>query len=360
MGLRIAIAGWIGSDNLGDELILKCMGTALKAHQATPVAISINPIETRATHGLEVFAHRSPRDSRALARGLATVDGMIFGGGGLIQDETSPWNIPFHTSRIRSATRAGVPTIALGLGVGAVSGRIGRRMTRRALVSLGAIVVRDEASAANLSERGLPGSLVGADPVIGATIRTQAPTDTICLVLRRANRPGLRTAAATSPGPDPKEVAGIARAVDGLAASTGLGVRMVVFHKSRDDMWHRAVAERLTVPTELVVPHLGSVLDEVGKSKLVVTMRYHGAIAALLHQRPTVLLDYSPKMASLAAESGGWAATVDPNNLTAPILIAAAASARERAARIPEARHGLEARLAINQRVLDEFLATVS
>ena len=34
------------------------------------------------------------------------------------------------------------------------------------------------------------------------------------------------------------------------------------------------------------------------------SMRYHRAIAALLHGRAGVLLDYSPKVALLAAEGG--------------------------------------------------------
>ena len=55
---------------------------------------------------------------------------------------------------------------------------------------------------------------------------------------------------------------------------------MVAFQESRDAAIHRAVAERLKAPTELVVPHLASVIDEVGKSRLIITMRYHGAIAA--------------------------------------------------------------------------------
>ena len=68
-------------------------------------------------------------------------------------------------------------------------------MTRVALGSLAAIVVPDDASAANLSERGLPGSLVGADPVLAAEVADRSPTDTIGVVLRRPNRPELRTAA---------------------------------------------------------------------------------------------------------------------------------------------------------------------
>ena len=48
----------------------------------------------------------------------------------------------------------------------------------------------------------------------------------------------------------------------------------------------------------------------VADCQAVVTMRYHGGIAALLHSKPTVLLDYSPKMGGLADEGGGWAPTV--------------------------------------------------
>ncbi|MXW88644.1 MAG: polysaccharide pyruvyl transferase CsaB, partial [Acidimicrobiaceae bacterium] len=60
MALRIALAGWYGSDNLGDEMILSCMAAALRARGVEPVAVSIDPERTAAVHGVEAVAHRSP------------------------------------------------------------------------------------------------------------------------------------------------------------------------------------------------------------------------------------------------------------------------------------------------------------
>ncbi len=105
------------------------------------------------------------------------------------------------------------------------------------------------------------------------------------------------------------------------------------------------------------MPTLRTVLTEVGRSRLVITMRYHGAVAALLHTRPAVLLDYSPKMASLAAESRGWAPRVDPSDISADQLAAAICAALENAERVCEARGDLRARLTRNNDALETLLA---
>ena len=116
---------------------------------------------------------------------------------------------------------------------------------------------------------------------------------------------------------------------------------------------HRSVAEHLDSEAELAAPGLDDVLDEVGKSRLVITMRYHGAIAALLHGRPAVLLDYSPKMSSLAAEGGRWAPLVTSLQPEPDRLVRAAEAAIGVAPRASEVRELLRERLSENDRALD-------
>ena len=145
----------------------------------------------------------------------------------------------------------------------------------------------------------------------------------------------------------------MARAIEAAASETGLKPRLISFEAAYDDPLHRAVADRMAVPAEVASPDLGTVLAEVGRSRLVIAMRYHGAVAALLHGRPAVLVDYSPKMASLAAEGGGWAHLVDPSRLDAEGLRCAASGAMDAVGRAPEALAGLRSRLPSNEAALD-------
>lgn len=360
MSRRIAIAGWIGSDNLGDELILRSLADTVRERGATPVAISLDPGTTEAVHGIESVAHRGPRDTRTLDRALTGVDGLIFGGGGLVQDETSPWNVPFHFSRIQRALRQDLPVLGLALGVGRVEGRVARRLVERVLPRLEAVVVRDSDSAARLADLDVHGARVGTDPVVGVVPRSADASATIAVMLRRPNRPGV-VPARWRPAPDEQDpfLTGIQPALDSLAEATGATLRLVAMQPGRDGPLHEVIAEGLHGPVELVSPRLETVMDTVADCQAVVTMRYHGGIAALLHSKPTVLLDYSPKMGGLADEGGGWAPTVGLGGLDGDSLLEGLRAARALVARIPAALEGLRSRLSVNHGALDDFLATL-
>lgn len=355
MTRRIAVAGWFGSDNLGDELILHCLIRALRDRGTEPVAISIDSARTSRDHGIAAIPHRSPSQSMALRRALGDCEGMAIAGG-LIQSETSPWNIPFHTSRLRAAGGR-CRSAAVGMGVGQVLGPLGRGLARSSLRRLRRIVVRDADSARRLRDWGLDDVAVGADPVMALEPDPVEPDDTMCVILRPPNRPGLRTAAAKAGRSRPSGAAldQMARAIDAAAAETGLAVRFVAFQASRDGPLHAQIAERLAAPAEMVEPTLHSVISDVGRSRIVVTMRYHGAVAALLHGRPAVLLDSSPKMASLASEAGRWAQLLDPGQLEAG-LSTAVSDALDARSRALEARDDLRTRLAVNDGAIDELI----
>ena len=362
MTLRIAIAGWFGSDNLGDELILQSLIQSLRARGAEPVVISIDSARTRRDHAVNAVAHRNPGHSPTLRRALGNIDGMAVAGG-IIQSETSPWNIPFHTSRLRAAARAGCAMAAVGIGVGHVHGWLGRGLSRSSLKRFDRIVVRDSESAQRLRQWGLD-TVMGADPALALEPPPVDPDDTMCVILRPSNRRGPRTAAGKAKralkttGQAPT-LDRIARAIDEAATATGLAPRFVAFQASRDGPLHDQVADRLTATAEVLTPTLDTVSAEVARSRLVVTMRYHGAIVALVHDRPAVMLDASPKMASLAAEGGGWAPRLGLGQLEASRLAPAAADALRADTRRAEARGELTERLAVNDAALDALTGRV-
>ena len=351
MTRRVAITGWFGSDNLGDELILRALVRQLRQRGAELVAVSIDADATERIHRIAAVDHRSPLGRNHLERSLRGMDGLVVTGG-LIQTETSMWNVPFHAMRMRPARF--MPGCAVGLGVGRVSGPIAVSIARRALGRLNPIVVRDHDSADRLLAWSLDGVRVGSDAVIGEPVDHVEPEDTVCVVLRPPNRRGLGTAATKAAGsPSVSGVADLAAALASVSDATGLSIRMVAFQESRDMPIHRAVADRLESGIDLVAPELDDVLTEVGRSRLVITMRYHGAIAALLHGRPAVLLDYSPKMGALAGEGGRWAPLVNPYQTDADRMVRAAEAALAVAARSAEARDALRSRLVENDRALD-------
>lgn len=308
---RILVLGWIGSPNLGDELITEQTCRLLREAGCEPTLVTIDP-EASAHFGTPLVRHAGARDALPLALAMRRHDGAVFGGGGLIQDETGPLNIAFHLSRLATARMLRRPWIGLGLGIGAVDRRTGRLLVRAVLRGAEAITVRDSASAER--HRRLTGrpAVVGADPVFLSHPDPIVPSDHLVVSLRRANEAGQRRLATSTP-PSPSVVAHWADLIDALAAAHGLGVRFVAWERDQDAALHDAVARELSAPSEREVPGVADVVERMGSGRLVLTMRYHGAVAALLHRRPAVVLDYSPKMGDLVAESNGGAALLSLN-----------------------------------------------
>src|SRR3546814_3856222 len=75
------VAAWIGSANLGDELVFKALAAQLAARDVQIAALSVAPDATSAAHGV---------DSRRRQSALTTRTGLtVLGGGGLLQDRKS-------------------------------------------------------------------------------------------------------------------------------------------------------------------------------------------------------------------------------------------------------------------------------
>ena len=339
---------------MGDELILRALIRDLREMGAEPAAITSDADHTWLNHRIDSHLHRSPRDHRRLAAGLRRADGLALTGG-LIQNETSAWNLPYHAGRLWAA--GGTPAAAVGLGAGRVNGRWGRLVAERMMRKAAPVVVRDRDSATRLSDLGVRNIRVGADPVLALEPDPVAAGNTMCVILRPPNRPGPGTAAAKARPPSPERAQRTAEALDAAADDLGFTIRLVAFHDGRDRAVHEEVARRLTVSAELVSPGLEEAVAEVGRSRLVIAMRYHGAVAALLTDRPAVLIDYSPKMRSLAAEGGGWAPLLDYRGLSPDRLRMAVGEAMARPERVAAAREEAQSRLEINRRALEELAA---
>jgi polysaccharide pyruvyl transferase CsaB len=352
-GLTCTVAAWIGSANLGDELVFAALAAQLQARGVQVEALSTAPAATAAEHG--VPAHRRRHVWRIDRR----TEVMVLGGGGLLQDETSSFNLDLHLLPVGVARVRRQPVAGVGLGAGPLQTRAGRFRVRAALRGV-PLAVRDAASADLLRAVGLGRPTVAADLSLSLPLPTAAPRERIVVCLRPwSGRRHSVPARLRSHPPDDAFVAGAARALDDLAADTGLPVHLVAFDAPKDGPLHEAVAARMSSAPTLASPDRHRVLDEVAASELVVAMRYHGGMAAVLAGRPAVLVGYSPKVDALAAELGRGAAALrwSPHGLDG--LAAAAGHVMDRGDDVVAARARLVERERGNGAVLDRLLEQV-
>lgn len=302
--MRVAIAGWTGSTNLGDELVLAGLRVLLAERGVTAHALSRAPEATEEAHGLLATGDTDLSGTRRLLR---SADAVVFGGGGLVQDETSPFNLPYHLSRTWLARAVGTPWAGIGLGAGPLTTGIGRGLARTLRSAVG-LSVRDPYSAEVLRTARVRDVTVASDLALHLPRPTVEAEDVATVSLRFWSGSGgsylpvaMRRTTDETPAWFIDEAA---TALDSVADRTGLSVRLVALQTDRDHEIHERVAERMHNPADLRVPTLDTVVDEIARGRVVVAMRYHAAIAATLAGRPVVGIGYSPKVEGLVSELG--------------------------------------------------------
>lgn len=327
--MRVLVCGWIGSTNLGDEIVFAGVRQLLAPWRPRIAAVSSDPARTRQVHGVTTVR---PGDAARLIQAAREADLVVFGGGGLVQDETSALNLPYHLARLLPAIATRTPVVGMGLGVGPLNTGLGRAQAGL-LRHFHTVVVRDEASVALLRELDVP-ALLGADaawhlagPDGLSALNAPAAADGD----RSAGNPrselqgkagiesrltvGLRPWSGGGGGWLPVSwrragaqadwlVPTLAAALDRLVERSGLSLRMVAMQTDRDDALHQQVAAAMRHPVEVVVPNAHTVVPMMGSGRAAVAMRYHAGVSATLMGRPSTLIGYSPKVDALADELG--------------------------------------------------------
>ena len=140
--MKILLAGYFGSGNIGDEAILQVLATQLKKQFpfGEITALSGNPDETSRLYDIG-SAHKYSIVN--ILKGMLSCDAFILGGGGLLQDSTSARSLLYYSSLIILAKLFRKRTILLGQGIGPVHNTA---LLKKALKKVDLVTVRDERS----------------------------------------------------------------------------------------------------------------------------------------------------------------------------------------------------------------------
>jgi polysaccharide pyruvyl transferase CsaB len=286
--MRVLVSAWVGSPNLGDELVFAALLAKLRARGADVTVTSLDPGGTEVRFGVETIPFR------ALVRGSNAVrhaDLVVFGGGGLLQDATSALSVPAQVWRLLAARPFHTPVVAIGLGAGPLRRKSMRALAGLALRHHSGCAVRDADSASVLAACNVRDVRLAADLAVSLPDRPGGARDDIVACLRPWGRDDTQRFATRA-----------AAALDALSQRLDTHVRLVAFEPGRDDRLHEQVAHAMRATVTVESPDYSNILEAVGSARLVVAMRYHSAIAALLAGRPVAMLGYLPKVVALAAE----------------------------------------------------------
>jgi polysaccharide pyruvyl transferase CsaB len=303
---RLVLSGYYGFRNSGDEAVLQSILLALEDQGARhgfrvePVVLSIDPELTRRMYGVEA-CHRMRYAEVSAA--IRSSDGLISGGGSLLQDATSAKTIPYYLGIIKLAQLFGKPTFIYSQGIGPVGRRMFFPWIRGVFRKAAYISVRDRESAELLASMGLRAPVeVVPDPVMGLPLRPSefARSDSVA-----AATGGVRTIGVSVRfwNVDRSELTGLATALERvLAELDDVQVRFLPFHLPSDEEASDYVAallpreQQARVTVARGIDHPQHMLAEAAACDLVVGMRLHSLIYAASQRVPMVGISYDPKI----------------------------------------------------------------
>ncbi|MBA9085751.1 polysaccharide pyruvyl transferase CsaB [Fontibacillus solani] len=301
----IVLSGYYGYRNSGDEAVLQSILTALKEAgeesgiDIKPVVLSIDPEWTSRTYGVEAVHRMKLGDVR---KAIKNSDGLISGGGSLLQDATGLGSIPYYVGVIKLAQWLRKPTFIYAQGIGPVNRKLFYPLISSAFRRSEYISVRDSESAELLRNMGIDQRDINVvpDPVMGMILSDsgqdldstgQQELPVIGVSVRFWN-------------PDRTELAKLAEGLAALSRRKSVHIRFLPFHFPGDDEASRFCLERIgnvaehgsTVSIAAETEHPQEMLREVSRCQLLIGMRLHSLIYAASQEIPLLGISYDPKI----------------------------------------------------------------
>ncbi|WP_339298318.1 polysaccharide pyruvyl transferase CsaB [Paenibacillus sp. FSL R5-0623] len=348
---KLVISGYYGFRNSGDEAVLKSILTALEEESQRsnitiePIVLSGDPESTTAMYGVRSVHRMKLKEVR---EALKESDGLISGGGSLLQDATGLKSIPYYLGVIKLAQWLKKPTFIYAQGIGPVHRKIFNPMIKSVFKACTYLSVRDEQSADYLRGLGLQWNQIHVvpDPVMGLplpeTNSKAVAGATSADAANQANRVEPSTGEHTKLPvigvsvrfweSDRKELTAIAAGLKKLCSKRAVHLRFLPFHLPVDEQASRFLMEMLgdvtskgseiSITQDLTDPQL--MLEEVSKCDLVIGMRLHSLIYAASQYVPPVGISYDPKidqfLLRLDSEPAGNTDTLDGDKLAKTVV----------------------------------------
>lgn len=316
---KIVISGYYGFQNSGDEAVLKSILTALESEshrtnvEIEPIVLSGDPEWTQQTYGVRAVHRMKLGEVR---RAIKESDGLISGGGSLLQDATGWKSIPYYLGVLKLAQNMKKPTFIYAQGIGPVQRGIFKPMIRGVFKHCEYISVRDEDSAKLIQDFGVRWNEVQIvpDPVMGLPLPEPSKVQKLAYGGGNARR-------VTPKGEEeePLPVIGVSvrfweesrseldRIAEGLkqfASKRKVHIRLLPFHLPTDEEASAYVKQKIghlsgtgsQVSTCSNVTDPQMMLLEVSRCELVLGMRLHSLIYAASQRVPMIGVSYDPKI----------------------------------------------------------------
>jgi polysaccharide pyruvyl transferase CsaB len=290
---RILLCGYYGEHNLGDDALLEVLNKQLpESWQPLITAHDASAVQTLVPNAT-VVNRRSLKD---VLKGIQHVQVVVLGGGSLLQDSTSFRSLIYYIVLIVVARAKRKPVLLWGQGLGPLKHPCSRFLVSLVLNGATSITWRDTASIQLAKQLGIKTTMsVAPDPVWTHQMNEHKGGGNIVLCWRPSQ---LLTDAGWSV---------LLQGVDYLSKSSDRSVTWLAFHANQDVNLLQTLTEKGLVPNTLAAKSETVVAENIehaeqifSEASLVIAMRLHALILAIVNQCPTAGLSYDPKVEAAA------------------------------------------------------------
>jgi len=306
--MKVVLSGYYGFHNVGDEAILQAIIHALRQEKKDIeiIVLSNDPEYTKKTYGVDAVNRWKLGE---VFRAIAGSDGVISGGGSLLQDKTGLKSVPYYTGIMMIAYTLRKPFYIYAQGIGPLEQRVSQILVKYALSKADYISVRDKESAQLLQTLGIQGNIdLVPDPVMGMKYDPSLNRSWLEKT-GLSNEPFITVALRDWPSAGFPVCKGkVVEALDRFVSDGEYRVVFLPMHGEHDDVFSREIVDAMKNSSRVhIFPYNASIEEKIsiiGASSLLFGMRLHALIFAALAHTPMVGLSYDPKIDAFIEQVG--------------------------------------------------------
>ncbi|MFD1929320.1 polysaccharide pyruvyl transferase CsaB [Sporosarcina siberiensis] len=298
--MKVVISGYYGFDNIGDEAILYAIIQSLrKMHPDLEVTVlSNNPKVTAERYHVKAVDRWKLKD---VVRAIKMSDGLVSGGGSLMQDETGFRTIPYYAGIIKIAKFYRKPVFIYAQGMGPFNHKLSRLIVKNALKNT-TITVRDNDSKHLLQQIGIKESIdIVPDPVLGIDLVQQSSE---WFTSQQFTKPVVTVSVRDWPTTNTYKQK-LAQALS-FIGKQGYQIVFIPMHGTYDLTTSKEIVNLMDSESK-IAPHDASIHEKIAminESEVLIGIRLHALIFAAVVNTPFLPLSYDPKIDSFSEICG--------------------------------------------------------
>lgn len=296
--VKVAISGYYGFKNFGDEAILSVLVNHLKQLKDVDITVFSSDIDfTSKTYSVNSVKRF---DIKNVIKTIRNSDVLISGGGSLLQDVTSLKSVVYYSLIIALGFLFNKKVIIFAQGVGPLNKKLSQIIVKNLLKNCSLVTVRDEKSLALLRNWGINANLV-CDPIYSLDVSSLVKENTIGIQLREFKTMNYQ----------------LLHKLALFIANKFSDKKVEIF--SLQESQDLELCKRFEHVLKTLNPEMKTeivtcdIVNRISKLSYLVAMRFHAILVALKCGIKTCAINYDVKVEKLANESSIPLISMDAN-----------------------------------------------